>query len=127
MTHAGAFNQGRDGDLDGLVRDFQGWVHAFAGALSELADRRLTGVDDTGRVAATISGTGRLLQVTIDPRAIRDLDHAALGQAVFQAILAARERMGEGLDETIAALSGGRSTAEPDVLQPYFDAVLRQE
>ncbi|MEV4892478.1 YbaB/EbfC family nucleoid-associated protein [Nonomuraea sp. NPDC055795] len=127
MTHGDAFQQGRDGDLAGLIRDFEGWVDAFAGALRELAEQRLTGVDDTGRVEATISGTGRLLRVTIDPRAIRDLGHAELGPAVLQAILAARAAMGEGLEKTMTALSGGRPPAEQDVLRPYFDAVLRQE
>ncbi|MFI6909412.1 YbaB/EbfC family nucleoid-associated protein [Nonomuraea sp. NPDC050394] len=127
MTHGNAFQEGRDGDLAGLIRDFEGWVDAFAGALRELAEERLTGVDDTGLVAATVSGTGRLLRVTIDPRAMRDLGHSDLGPAVLQAILAARAAMGEGLEKAMTALSGGRPPAGQDVLQPYFDAVLRQE
>ena len=43
-------------------------------------------------MAATVSGSGRLLRVAIDPRAMRDLDHVEIGQAVHQAIGTARGR-----------------------------------
>jgi DNA-binding protein YbaB len=127
MTHSDAFNEGREGDIPGLIREIEGWVDAFAGALRDLEERRLTGADDTGRVAATVSGSGRLLRVAIDPRAMRDLDHVALGQAVLQAVGAARGAMGEGLTETMTTLTGGRPEPDLDVLDKYFDAVLREE
>jgi DNA-binding protein YbaB len=127
MTHSDAFNEGREGDVPGLIREIEGWVDAFAGALRGLEEQRMTGADDTGRVAATVSGSGRLLRVAIDPRAMRDLDHVALGQAVLQAVGAARGAMGEGLTETMDTLTGGRPEPDLDVVETYFDAVLREE
>jgi DNA-binding protein YbaB len=127
VTQSDAFNRGREGDVAGLIREIEGWVDAFAGALRDMEEQRLTGADGTGRVAATVSGSGRLLRVAIDPRAMRDLDHVALGQAVLQAVSAARGSMGEGLNATMEALTGGGPQLDQDVLEPYFDAVLREE
>ncbi|MFB4292808.1 YbaB/EbfC family nucleoid-associated protein [Nonomuraea sp. ATR24] len=110
--------------VSGLIRQVEGLVDAFAGALRELEQRQLTGTDDTGRVTATVTGAGRLTRVAIDPRAMRDLDHAELGQAVLQAVSAARGAMTEGLDELTRALPGPPPDGQ-DPLAQYFDAVLR--
>lgn len=127
MTHGDAFRGGMEGDVTKLIRQIEGLVDAFAGALHDLEGQRLTGADGTGRVAATVSGSGRLLRVAIDPRAMRDLDHTALGQAVLQAIGAARGAMGEELNETLNALNGDWPQPDQDLLEAYFDAVLREE
>jgi DNA-binding protein YbaB len=116
---------GGDGDVGRLIREMDGWINAFAGAMRELDEQRLTGADGSGLVVATVSGSGRLLRVAIDPRAMRDLDHAEIGQAVQQAIGTARAAMAEGLTQTMDKLSGGRPDLGQDPLAPYFDAVLK--
>ncbi|MEU0566630.1 YbaB/EbfC family nucleoid-associated protein [Nonomuraea sp. NPDC005983] len=129
MKHIDAFNAGGAGDVPGLIREIEGWVDAFAGAMRELDEQEVTGADDTGLVVATVSGSGRLLHVAIGPKAMRDLDHVAIGQAVQQAIGAARVAMAEGLTQMVDTLATGRPRPDPghDPLAPYFDAILREK
>ncbi|WP_326819968.1 YbaB/EbfC family nucleoid-associated protein [Streptosporangium sp. NBC_01756] len=127
MKHSEAFNAGREGDLHGMIREVGSLVDAFAEALGELDGQKVTGADGTGRVVATVSGSGRLLHVRIDPRAMRDLDHVALGRAVQEAVGAARGAMAESLSEAMGALGGlSQPGSDHDPLAPYFDAILRE-
>ncbi|MFI6602714.1 YbaB/EbfC family nucleoid-associated protein [Nonomuraea sp. NPDC050536] len=113
------------GDLHGLLGQIEGMVEAFSGALRELEEQKVTGRDATGGVAATVSGSGRLLSVDIAGRAMRDLDHVALSGAVREAIEAARVAMAEGVDAAVQAMGGGGSpTGDP--LEAFFDAALRE-
>lgn len=127
MKHSEIFNASGGSDLRGMIREAEDLVGVFAGALRELDEQKLTGADATGRVVATVSGSGRLLHVRIDPRAMRDLDHVAVGRAIREAVGAAREAMAECLSEAMGAL-GGLSQPGPDhdPLGPYFDAILRE-
>ncbi|MFI6451999.1 YbaB/EbfC family nucleoid-associated protein [Streptosporangium amethystogenes] len=128
MTHSDAFNAGREGDLRGVIREVEGFVDAVAGALRELDEQKMTGADSTGRVVATVSGSGRLLSVRIDPRAMRDLDHVAIARVIQEAIGAAREAMAEGMGAMMSALNGGLPDPDPhhDPLAAHFDAILRE-
>ncbi|SFI13343.1 Conserved DNA-binding protein YbaB [Streptosporangium canum] len=125
MTHIGA---GDEEDLLRLSREVERAADTFADGMRELDERKVTGADSSGRVVATVTGSARLLRVRIDPRAMRDLDHVALSQAVLDAVGAARQAAAEGLDEVLDRLNGGRPRPDPDddSFAPYLDAFLRE-
>ncbi|OUC97572.1 YbaB/EbfC family nucleoid-associated protein [Streptosporangium minutum] len=126
MTYIGA---GDEEDLPRLFREVERMAGTFADGMRELDERKVTGADSSGRVVATVTGSSRLLHVRIDPRAMRDLDHVALSQAVLDAVGAARRAAGEGLDEILGGLDGGRPRPAPedDPFARYFDAFLRED
>jgi DNA-binding protein YbaB len=126
VTHMGA---GGEEDLSRLFREVERMADTFADGMRELDERKVTGADSSGRVVATVTGSARLLHVRIDPRAMRDLDHVALSQAVLDAVGAARRAAGEGLDEILGGLNGGRPQPAPedDPFARYLDAFLRED
>ncbi|MEN3535417.1 YbaB/EbfC family nucleoid-associated protein [Microbispora sp. ZYX-F-249] len=133
MRNTAAFNEGRDGDVAGLVREVQGRVGALADLLHGLSDEVIEGTDATGSVVARVSGAGRLLGLTVDPRAMRDLDHVAMSAAIRGAIGAARSEVGERLGKAMADFTGdftagsGDEPPRGDPLAPYVRALLREE
>ncbi|WP_432869966.1 YbaB/EbfC family nucleoid-associated protein [Microbispora rosea] len=144
MKNTAAFNDGREGDVAGLVREVQGRVGALADLLHGLSDEVIEGTDATGAVVARVNGAGHLLGLSIDPRAMRDLDHVAMSAAIRGAIGAARSETGERLAiamEGFTADSSGDSAADisrditgdfadspspGDPLAPYVQALLRE-
>ncbi|MFI6500355.1 YbaB/EbfC family nucleoid-associated protein [Nonomuraea typhae] len=127
MKEVEAFGQGRIGDLDGLIRELDGWTGALNQALAELADSSLEGADPGEIVRARVSGAGRLQSLTIDTRKYRDLDHLALSQAVQEAVTAAKLAIGDRLTELTAGLAPATDDPGADPLAPYVDNVLRGE
>jgi nucleoid-associated protein EbfC len=126
VTHIGA---GDEEDLLRLSREVERMADTFADGMRELDERKVTGADSSGRVVATVTGSAQLLRVRIDPRAMRDLDHVALSQAVLDAVGAARRAAGEGLDEILGGLNGGRPQPDPEdnPFARYLDAFLRED
>lgn len=125
MKNTAAFNEGREGDVAGLVREVQGRVGALADLLHGLNEEVVEGTDATGVVVARVSGAGRLLGLTIDPRAMRDLDHVAMSAAIQGAIGAARGETGERLARAMEEFA--ESPPHGDPLAPYVEALLREE
>ncbi|GLW05018.1 hypothetical protein Misp01_01480 [Microtetraspora sp. NBRC 13810] len=129
MNHTDAFNEGREGDAEGLLREADAWMGAYTETLRELSTEEFTGSDASGRVTARVTGAGRLLGVAIDPRAMRDLDHTAVAAAAVEAVGAARAAMGERLAEAMEEMIDPRSRVDAghDPLAPYIEAMLRGE
>ncbi|MEV4187122.1 YbaB/EbfC family nucleoid-associated protein [Streptosporangium canum] len=126
MTHIGA---GDEEDLPRLFREIERMADTFADGMRELDERKVTGADGSGRVVATVTGSAKLLHVRIDPRAMRDLDHVALSQAVLDAVGAARQAAAGGLDEILGGPNGDRPQSGPEdnPFVRYFDAFLRED
>ncbi|MEV6860985.1 YbaB/EbfC family nucleoid-associated protein [Streptosporangium subroseum] len=128
-----AFGSGKEGDVPELLREVNGWLDGFTGALRELNEQEVEGRDADGQVLAKVTGSGRLLSVAVDPRAMRALDHVALGEAVCQAIQGARAAAATAMAETIADLTGQPMGDPSDVrtpddpLAPYIQALLGKE
>jgi DNA-binding protein YbaB len=132
MRHVEAFAGGRQDDVDGLLRETDGWARTLAGALGELEEERLAGADPSEVVRAEVSGTGRLRGLSIDPRRLRDLDHVQLAQAVCEAIAAAHLAMGERLTQVVQDLRGqapdtAGTEGAADPLDGHIRNVLRGE
>ncbi|MGW5261244.1 YbaB/EbfC family nucleoid-associated protein [Microbispora sp. NPDC004025] len=128
MRNTAAFNEGREGDVAGLVREVQGRVGALADLLHGLSEQVAEGTDATGAVVARVSGAGHLLGLTVDPRAMRDFDHLAMSAAILGAIAAARSEVGERLGKAMADFTAGSGEEPPpgDPLAPYVQALLRE-
>lgn len=125
MRNTAAFNEGREGDVAGLVREVQDRIGALADVLGGLSAEVVEGADATGAVVARVSGAGLLLGLTIDPRAMRDLDHVAMAAAIQAAIGAARDATGKRLAEAMRDFEEPPPPADP--LAPYVRALLREE
>ncbi|MEU8108964.1 YbaB/EbfC family nucleoid-associated protein [Nonomuraea muscovyensis] len=128
MPHTDAFDGGDGEGFPELFREVGRLADAFADEMREAEERRVPGADGAGRVVATVSGSARLLHVRVDARAMRDLDHVELGQAVLDAVRAAREAAAQGMTEAVGRLNGGRPQPGPDdnPLGRYLDAMLRE-
>ncbi|MFG3437846.1 YbaB/EbfC family nucleoid-associated protein [Nonomuraea sp. NPDC047897] len=127
LIDASGSGEGEEGFAP-LFREIGCLTDAFADELREAEGRRVTGADGAGRVVATVSGSARLLHLRIDPRAMRDLDHTELSQAVLDAVRAAREAAAEGVADSLGRLNAGRPQPGPDdnPLGRYLDAMLRE-
>jgi DNA-binding protein YbaB len=80
----------------------------------ELAERRFTSRSANGRVAATVSGDGFLLDITVATEALRGSHPAEVGPAVVQAVREARAEAGRfAVELTRAVLHGEPRPAEP--------------
>ncbi|WP_188191138.1 YbaB/EbfC family nucleoid-associated protein [Nonomuraea sp. SYSU D8015] len=128
MKEIKAFAEGREGDVTGLLREINEWTGALNRTMDDLARERLEGADERGIVRAKISGTGRLLGLTIDSRGLNDLDHVQLAAAVMEAVGAARAAMGDRLTELMSDLVGPEWSAQPgeDPLASHIQRVLRE-
>ncbi|SDH82496.1 YbaB/EbfC family nucleoid-associated protein [Nonomuraea jiangxiensis] len=128
MKNVRDFAEGREGDVNGLLREVNEWTGALAGAMEGLSREELEGVDETGVVHVKVSGEGRLLRLNIDPRGLRDLDHVQLAAAVKQAIGAAHTAMGDRLTELTAHLTGPQTSVPDggDPLAPHIERLLRE-
>ncbi|GGK50569.1 hypothetical protein Ppa06_09020 [Planomonospora parontospora subsp. parontospora] len=129
-----AFAAGAEGDVAGLLREVGEQVDRLTAALRGLSGREVEADAADGGIRVRVSGSGRLLAVTVGARAMRDLDHEELGRAVVEAIRRAREAAGAELAEAVAEATGTRppDLADPDgpvvpadPLAPAVDALLR--
>lgn len=125
MSDVDAFAAAGEGDVASLVRRANEWASALDERLATLAREQLDGADRTGTVRARVSGAGRLVGLTIDPRGLRDLDEVQVAQAVMEAIGAAHSGMGERLTELTADLAGPDVPAR-DPLAPHIERLLRE-
>ncbi|MFI7616273.1 YbaB/EbfC family nucleoid-associated protein [Nonomuraea terrae] len=125
MSEVSAFAEGREGDVAGLLRHVNDWAGVLNERLTTLAREHLDGRDRTGAVRARVSGAGRLVGLTIDPRGLRHLDNVQLAQAVMEAIAAARSAMGDRLTELTADLAGP-DLPDGDPLAPHVERLLRE-
>ncbi|GGO83002.1 YbaB/EbfC family nucleoid-associated protein [Nonomuraea cavernae] len=123
MRELDIFGAGGEGNLSGLLREVGSLLDSLTGALDEMSEARLEGTDSTGAVRAEVSGVGRLLGLSIDPRGLRDLDHVQLAEAVGEAIAAAHVAMGERMTEVTEGLAA--PTTGDDPLDSYIQQVLR--
>ncbi|GII78349.1 hypothetical protein Sru01_33310 [Sphaerisporangium rufum] len=120
-----AFARHADGDVPGLLAEVEQGIERVAAVLRDQESRGVEVVRPDG-VAVTVTGTGALLTVTISARAMRDLDHVALADAVRAAIGEARERAGQAFGAAVTEAAGPVG-AVADPLEPYFRALGLRE
>jgi DNA-binding protein YbaB len=92
--------------------------------LSRLLQVTATGESAGGLVRAEVDGTGDLVQLLIDPRAMR-LPAADLADEVRRAFQAARAGIREQLDEAIREAGPVAAGVDPELAQVAADAQQR--
>jgi DNA-binding YbaB/EbfC family protein len=90
-----------------LMKQAQKMQQQLADAQAELADTEVDGSAGGGLVSAKVTGSGELLAITIDPRAIDPDDVETLQDLVVAAVRDATRRASELAADKLGPLTGG--------------------
>ncbi|HTZ42693.1 MAG TPA: YbaB/EbfC family nucleoid-associated protein [Jatrophihabitans sp.] len=96
-------------NMQQLMKQAQKMQQQLQAAQAELAETRVEGSAGGGLVAATVTGSGELLEVTIDPEAVDPSDVETLQDLVVAAVRDATRKAGELAADTMGPLTGGMS------------------
>lgn len=90
-----------------LMKQAQKMQQQLAEAQAELADTQVDGSAGGGLVKATVTGSGELVAVTIDPQAVDPDDVETLQDLLVAAVRDATRRAGELAADKLGPLTGG--------------------
>jgi DNA-binding YbaB/EbfC family protein len=94
-------------NMQQLLKQAQKMQQQMAEAQEQLATAELTGTAGGGLVIATVSGTGELKSLTIDPKAVDADDTETLADLVVAAVRAAADEARQLTEQTMTPLTGG--------------------
>ncbi|MEV0719859.1 YbaB/EbfC family nucleoid-associated protein [Asanoa sp. NPDC050611] len=90
-----------------LMKQAQKMQQQIADAQAELAEAEVTGTAGGGLVTATLSGTGEVVSIKIDPKAVDPDDVETLEDLVVAALHNATEAVRTLTEEKMGPVSGG--------------------
>jgi len=90
-----------------LMKQAQKMQQQMAAAQAELAAAEVTGSAGGGLVTATVSGSGELKSLTIDPKVVDPDDTETLADLVVAAVRAASEQAQALTEKKMGPLAGG--------------------
>ncbi|WP_217634781.1 YbaB/EbfC family nucleoid-associated protein [Micromonospora pattaloongensis] len=90
-----------------LMKQAQKMQQQMATAQAELAEAELTGTAGGGLVTVTVSGTGDIKAVKIDPKAVDPEDVETLEDLVLAAVRNASEAARQLTEEKMGPVTGG--------------------
>jgi DNA-binding YbaB/EbfC family protein len=94
-------------NLQQLMKQAQKMQQQMAAAQTELAETELTGTAGGGLVTVTVTGTGEVTGVKIDPRAVDPDDVETLEDLVVAALHNAAEQARSLTEQKMGPLAGG--------------------
>ena len=94
-------------NMQQLMKQAQQMQQQLLDAQNELADAQVEGSAGGGLVTATVTGTGELLSLTIDPKAVDPDDVETLADLVVAAVRDASGNAQQLQTEKMGPLSGG--------------------
>jgi len=94
-------------NMQQLMKQAQKMQQQMAAAQAELAAAEVTGSAGGGLVTATVSGSGELKSLTIDPKAVDPDDTETLADLVVAAVRAASEQAQALTEKKMGPLAGG--------------------
>jgi DNA-binding YbaB/EbfC family protein len=94
-------------DMNSLLEQAAAMQQQLMAAQEELANRRVDGSAGGGLVKATVSGTGDLIALTIDPAACDPQDTETLADLVLAAVRDAASNAQEQAAQEMGQLTGG--------------------
>ena len=94
-------------DFGQLMKQAQLLQAQMESAQQELADAEVEGSAGGGLVTATVTGTGDILAVSIDAKAVDPADLETLGDLVVAAVRAAQESAQQLQQDALGPLAGG--------------------
>jgi DNA-binding YbaB/EbfC family protein len=110
---SGRGGYGGQPNMQQLMKQAQKMQQQMEQAQAELATTEVTGSAGGGLVSATVSGTGELSAVTIDPRAVDPDDVETLQDLVVAAVRDATRIANELAAEKMGPLTGGAGLGLP--------------
>jgi DNA-binding YbaB/EbfC family protein len=90
-----------------LMKQAQKMQQQMVAAQAELAAAEVTGSSGGGLVTATVSGSGELKSLTIDPKVVDPDDTETLADLVVAAVRAANEQATALTEKKMGPLAGG--------------------
>jgi DNA-binding YbaB/EbfC family protein len=106
MFGAGSGGDGMP-DLEGLLQQASAMQERLVAAQRELEDARVEGTAGGGLVHATVTGTGELVGLTIDPSVCDPADPETLADLVVAAVQNAVESAHRVAADAMGGLAGG--------------------
>jgi DNA-binding YbaB/EbfC family protein len=94
-------------NLQQLMKQAQKMQQQMAEAQAELATTQVTGTAGGGLVIATVTGTGDLAKIMIDPKVVDPDDVETLEDLVVAAVHNAAEQAKELAEQKMGPLAGG--------------------
>ncbi len=98
---------GAQPNMQQLMKQAQKLQEQMEQAQQQLAESEVEGTAGGGLVTATVNGSGDIVGVSIDPKAIDPDDPETLGDLVVAAIRAAQESAQQLQQDTLGPLAGG--------------------
>jgi DNA-binding YbaB/EbfC family protein len=96
-----------EGDMSGMLAQVQAMQSQLEQAQRELAEAEVQGSSGGGLVTATISGTGELLKLDIDPEACDPTDTESLADLVVAAVRDATHQQQALAASKLGPMAGG--------------------
>lgn len=99
--------RGGQPDMQQLLQQAQMMQQQLADAQAELADTEVTGAAGGGLVTATVTGTGELKSVEIDPSVVDPDDVDTLADLVVAAVRSATAEAQKAGEQKLGPIAGG--------------------
>lgn len=94
-------------NMQQLIKQAQKMQQQMAKAQEELAETEIVGTSGGGLVAVTVTGTGEVVRVKIDPRAVDPEDVETLEDLVLAALNNAADKTHALAQQTMGPLAAG--------------------
>ncbi len=111
MAQRGGQFGGAQPNMQQLMKQAQKMQQQLADAQAELAETEVTGTAGGGLVTATITGSGELTALVIDPSAVDPEDVETLQDLVVAAVRDAHTAAGKLAEEKMGPVTGGMGDA----------------
>ncbi|WP_020496854.1 YbaB/EbfC family nucleoid-associated protein [Sciscionella marina] len=95
------------GNMQGLLAQAQQMQQQMLAAQEELANSEVTGTAGGGMVSATVSGSGELKSLSIDPKVVDPEDTETLADLVVAAVRDANASAQKLTEEKLGPVAGG--------------------
>ena len=95
------------GDINKLMKQAQKMQQQMAAAQAELAESEVTGTAGGGLVTVTITGSGEVTAIKIDPKAVDPDDVETLEDLILAALHNAADGVRELTEEKLGRLTAG--------------------
>jgi nucleoid-associated protein EbfC len=106
MANSRGMPMGAQPNIQQLMKQAQQMQAKIEAAQAELADAEVEGSAGGGLVTAKVTGTGEIVSVTIDPKAVDPDDMETLGDLVVAAVRSAQEASQKLQQDTLGPLAG---------------------
>jgi DNA-binding YbaB/EbfC family protein len=103
----GQFGGGGQPNMQQLMKQAQKMQEQLEAAQAELAEAEVTGTAGGGLVEATVRGSGELMSLTIDPKAVDPDDVETLQDLIVAAVRDANRAATELANEKMGPVAGG--------------------